>query len=131
MSAAGDDGFFSRWSRRKAQARAGEPLPEAAAPVALPAQSAAAAPAAASPVPPENVAAAPAPEAAETPPPPTLEDTRHLTPASDFRRFVARDVPPEVRNAAVKKLFADPHFNVMDGLDIYIDDYSKPSPPSF
>lgn len=128
MSAAGDDGFFSRWSRRKAQARAGEPLPEAAAPVALPAQSAAAAPAAASPVPPENVAAAPAPEAAETPPPPTLEDTRHLTPASDFRRFVARDVPPEVRNAAVKKLFADPHFNVMDGLDIYIDDYSKPSP---
>lgn len=128
MSAAGDDGFFSRWSRRKAQARAGEPLPEAAAPVALPAQSAAAAPAAAFPVPPEDVAAAPAPEAAETPPPPTLEDTRHLTPASDFRRFVARDVPPEVRNAAVKKLFADPHFNVMDGLDIYIDDYSKPSP---
>ena len=30
----------------------------------------------------------------------------------------------------MKKLFADPHFNVMDGLDIYIDDYSKPSPLS-
>ena len=28
----------------------------------------------------------------------------------------------------MKKLFADPHFNVMDGLDIYIDDYSKPDP---
>jgi hypothetical protein len=37
-------------------------------------------------------------------------------------------VAPEVKNAAFKKLFADPHFNVMDGLDIYIDDYSKPDP---
>ncbi|MFZ2824455.1 DUF3306 domain-containing protein, partial [Hydrogenophaga sp.] len=67
---------------------------------------------------------------AQVPPPPTLEDTQSLTPASDFSRFVAKDVPAEVRNAAVKKLFADPHFNVMDGLDIYIDDYSKPSPLS-
>jgi hypothetical protein len=25
-------------------------------------------------------------------------------------------------------MFSDPHFNVMDGLDIYIDDYSKPDP---
>jgi hypothetical protein len=33
-----------------------------------------------------------------------------------------------VRNAAMKKLFADPHFNVMDGLDTYIDDYGKPDP---
>jgi hypothetical protein len=28
----------------------------------------------------------------------------------------------------MKKLFADPHFNVMDRLDIYIDDYSQPDP---
>jgi hypothetical protein len=28
----------------------------------------------------------------------------------------------------MKTLFSDPHFNVMDGLDIYIDDYSKPDP---
>jgi hypothetical protein len=33
-----------------------------------------------------------------------------------------------VRNAAMKKLFSDPHFNVMDGLDTYIDDYGKPDP---
>ncbi len=33
-----------------------------------------------------------------------------------------------VRNAALKKLFSDPHFNVMDGLDTYIDDYGKPDP---
>jgi hypothetical protein len=42
---------------------------------------------------------------------------------------VARDVDPEVRNAAFKKLFhSDPHFNVMDGLDVYIDDYNTPNP---
>ena len=28
----------------------------------------------------------------------------------------------------MKKLFADPRYNVMDGLDVYIDDYSKPDP---
>ncbi len=44
---------------------------------------------------------------------------------SDFKPFVAKNVAPEVKNAAFKKLFADPHFNVMDGLDTYIDDYSK------
>ena len=59
---------------------------------------------------------------------PTLEDVRSLTPQSDFQPFMQRGVGSEVRNAAMKKLFADPHFNVMDGLDIYIDDYSKPDP---
>lgn len=117
-----DDSFFSRWSRRKAQVRTGEAVPEPAAPAA-PVAAAVMAPA---------VTAEPAqPAAAEpAPPPPTLEDTHSLTPASDFSRFVAKDVSPEVRNAAVKKLFADPHFNIMDGLDTYIDDYSKPSPLS-
>jgi hypothetical protein len=28
----------------------------------------------------------------------------------------------------MKKLFTDPHYNVMDRLDIYIDDYSQPDP---
>jgi hypothetical protein len=121
MAAEEGDSFFSRWSRRKAQVRSGEPVQEPAPPTAA---SAAVAPVVAVP-------AEPAPPVAEpAPPPPTLEDTQTLTPASDFSRFVAKGVSPEVRNAAVKKLFADPHFNVMDGLDIYIDDYSKPSPLS-
>ena len=119
-----DDSFFSRWSRRKAQVRSGEPLAEPP-PTAPPVVAAIAVPEAVPAVP-----EPPAAEAAPAPPPPTLEDAARLTPASDFSRFVARDVPSEVRNAAVKKLFADPHFNVMDGLDIYIDDYSKPSPLS-
>jgi hypothetical protein len=29
-----------------------------------------------------------------------------------------------VRRAALKKLFSDPHFSVIDGMDIYMDDYS-------
>jgi Protein of unknown function (DUF3306) len=63
------------------------------------------------------------------PPPPTLEDVAQLTKESDFSRFVAPDVDPGVKNAAMKKLFAsDPHFNVMDGLDTYIDDYNKYEP---
>ena len=121
MSVSDGDSFFSRWSRRKAQVRSGEPVAEP-----LPIAPVGVAPVAA---PVEAVPSAP-PEAEAAPPPPTLEDTQTLTPASDFSRFVAQGVSPEVRNAAVKKLFADPHFNVMDGLDIYIDDYSKPSPLS-
>ena len=57
-----------------------------------------------------------------------MEDVKELTPQSNFAPFVARDVAPEVRNAAMKKLFTDPHYNVMDRLDIYIDDYSRPDP---
>jgi hypothetical protein len=59
---------------------------------------------------------------------PTLADAQQLTPESDFTSFMARGVAPDVKNAAMKKLFADPHFNVMDRLDIYIDDYSQPDP---
>jgi hypothetical protein len=37
-------------------------------------------------------------------------------------------VDPDLRRQALKTLFQDPRFNVMDGLDVYIDDYSKPDP---
>ncbi len=59
---------------------------------------------------------------------PTLDDVAKLEPGANIAGFVGRNVAPEVRNAAVKKLFADPHFNVMDGLDVYIDDYNKAEP---
>ena len=134
-----EDNFFSRWSRRKVQAKTGDPLPPEP-PAAPPAPAVVPVAATAVPRPAAGVPAGqaqpanPPPAVAEpaTPPepPPTLDDAQRLTPQDDFSRFVARDVPPDVRNAAVKKLFADPHFNVMDGLDIYIDDYSKPSPLS-
>ena len=55
----------------------------------------------------------------------------NLTPDSDFGQFMRQEISEEIRRKAMKTLFADPHFNVMDGLDIYIDDYniSDPIPP--
>lgn len=123
------DGFLGRWSRRKADAREGRPLaeppPPEAAPTPTPAGAAAPVAGVAAHAAPPPVAP---PAAAATVPDLTLADTEALTPASDFRPFVARSVAPAVRNAAMKKLFADPHFNVMDRLDIYIDDYGRPDP---
>jgi hypothetical protein len=51
-----------------------------------------------------------------------------LTLASDFKPFLSAKVDESVKREALRKLFTDPHFNVMDGLDTYIDDYSKPDP---
>ncbi|WP_036235239.1 DUF3306 domain-containing protein, partial [Methylibium sp. T29-B] len=72
----------------------------------------------------------PADPAADAPaePLPTLDDVAALRPGDEVSRFVARGVDEDVKRAAVKKLFTDPHYNVMDGLDIYIDDYSQPDP---
>ena len=144
-----EDGFLARWSRRKALtrgvgSRADEVAPAGAAPVEEHGDNGAvtgrgkdagagplsSAPPGARQVPNDVV---PVPDDAvplphDAVPLPTLDDVARLTPQSDFSRFVARAVAPEVKNAALKKLFTDPHFNVMDGLDIYIDDYGKPAP---
>ncbi|MCZ8253120.1 MAG: DUF3306 domain-containing protein [Hylemonella sp.] len=117
------EGFLGRWSQRKQALREGKPLEEPLVSVAPPTP----APAVAARTPPVQAEPGAAPEV-EAPPPPTLEEAQALTPQSDFRRYVAGDVDPEVRHAAMRKLFSDPHFNVMDGLDIYIDDYNTPNP---
>ena len=125
-----DEGFLKRWSRRKLDTRLGqtvppeaEPLPEA--PHEPPHEEAVAA---------ELPAVVGAPDAealaAEPPRLPTLDDVATLTRDSDFSAFVARGVDATVRRSALKKLFADPHFSTMDRLDVYIDDYTKPSPVS-
>jgi hypothetical protein len=116
----GSEGFFSRWSQRKVQVRQGEAPPEPAH-AAVPAPAPQAATGIAPPAP------APAP-AGPVLPPPTLDEVARLPDGAEVARFVARGVDPSVKNAALKKLFADPHFNVMDGLDIYIDDYGRPDP---
>lgn len=120
------DGFLGRWSRRKDAVRKGEEVaaePEVKVP-AVPAPPPQPAPAGGG----SEAEAAVLPAAPLPEPPPTLEDAQALTPDSDFTRFARPGVAPEVRSAAFKKLFADPHFNVMDGLDVYIDDYGKPDP---
>lgn len=130
------EGFLGRWSQRKQAVREGKPAdsvelrPAASNEARSHAAPRPADPAVARPVPtPEQGRGAePAPAAAAQPEPPSMQDVAALNAESDFKPFVARAVSPEVRNAAMKKLFADPHFNVMDGLDIYIDDYSIPDP---
>lgn len=99
-----NEGFLRRWSRLKAEPEAPE------LPLAVP-------------------ESAPAAVARDTPLP-TLDDAAQLSTESDYSAFVARGVDSSVRRLAMKKLFADPHFNVVDGLDIYMGDYNLPSPVS-
>jgi hypothetical protein len=124
------EGFFSRWSQRKEAVRKGKELAEEPAPVVARGSSPQPSPQggerAGLPLPLAGESGGEGPTAPE--PPPTLEDAQALTKDSDFSRFVRPGVAPEVKTAAFKKLFSDPHFNVMDGLDVYIDDYGKPDP---
>ena len=94
---AADDGdFLRRWSRRKRQAEAAKSAPA-------------------------QPAASPPPDAQA----PKLPPVDSLTFESDFKDFMHETVEEGVRRAALKKLFADPRFNVIDGLDVYADDYSN------
>src|SRR6266853_2336937 len=51
-----------------------------------------------------------------------------LTIDSDFAPFFKPQVDESIKRAALKQLFRDPRFNIMDGLDTYIDDYTQPDP---
>lgn len=78
----------------------------------------------------ESAAAPPAPPA-PTPasgPVPELPPVESLTLESDFSGFLHPKVEERLKREALKKLFGDPHFNRMDGLDVYIDDYNIPDP---
>jgi len=57
-----------------------------------------------------------------------LPPIESLTIDSDYSPFMQPGVDATTKHRALKKLFSDPRFNVMDGLDVYIDDYSKPDP---
>jgi hypothetical protein len=115
------DGFLGRWSRRKAGLEP-EGL-DGAAPELKPKVTPTPAPHDKKTI--ENTTA---PAEAE-PLPPTLEDAESIDRfAPDFSAFMKPNVDPAVQQAAMKKLFSDPHFNIMDRLDIYIDDYSIPDP---
>ena len=100
--------FLDRWSRLKTKDR--EAAKEPPAPAPAPASAAA-------PV-----------KAEEAPPLARIED---LTPDSDFRPFMNASVDPVTRRDALKKLFADAHFNVPDPFEAYSEDYTvgEPIPP--
>ncbi len=93
--------FLSRWSHRKQELREDALRTEAQAP---------------------------AKPAAPTTAAPDLPPVDKLTMDSDYRGFFHPKVDEALRRTALKKLFSDPHFNIMDGLDTYIDDYSISEP---
>lgn len=74
------EGFLSRWSKRKAEARQQEQKPAVAEPL-------------------------PQPEAEEEIDPATLPPIDSLTAESDFSIFLKKGVPPALRNAALRKLW--------------------------
>ena len=120
--------FLERWARRKGAARtvAGLPEPDSAAtdgsPILAPkADGAAAVSGRAHERIDQMDACGPQPPLTGLP---SLADAEALTSACDFGPFLGKNVAPDVRNAAMKKLFADPHYNVMDGLDTYTGDFS-------
>ena len=110
-----DGNFLSRWSRRKRAAVTGARSEDAATVVA--------------PLPPVPAASTPAPAvAADAAPPTPLPPVESLSIESDFAPFMAKEVDPSLKRAALRKLFEDERFNVMDRLDVYIDDYTQPAP---
>lgn len=123
-----DTGFLGRWARRKTEVLQGKPVVEPPVPaVRMPVAATADSRSLPASLTPEESCKATV--AADVEPPAlSLDDVKLLTKDSDFAPYMARSVDTSVRNAAMKKLFSDPHFNVMDGLDIYIDDYSIADP---
>jgi hypothetical protein len=96
------EAFLDRWSRRKL-----EQAQEAKQPVAPPPAEADAKPAA---------------------PLPAVETLR---PDSDFTPFMAKEVSPETRRDALKKLFTDAHYKTIDPFEPYSIDLTgeDPIPP--
>lgn len=114
-----EDPFLSRWSRLKSAATKAAPGSAGAAPKT---QAQPIAPVA---VPDPPAAQRPTDAEREAAPLPPAES---LTPESDFSPFMGAKVEESVKRRALKTLFQDPRFNLMDGLDVYIDDYARPDP---
>lgn len=94
------DGFLSRWSRLKNEAKV-EAAPEPAPPPVEPAEGEA------------------------EPPVPELPPVESLTKESDFSAFLQAGVPEELRRAALSKLWAsDPLFTQPEVFDLHMEDYN-------
>jgi len=101
-----DEGFVSRWSRRKTASQVPpEPVaPQATTPASLPPQA--------------ETDIAP-PTDADMPPLDSLGED------SDYSGFMSPKVSEELRSLALRKLFHLPQFNVTDGLNDYDEDYTR------
>ena len=93
------EAFLERWSRLKAEQPREQPEEK---PVAV--QEAKQAPAA------------------------PLQPVEELNPESDFKPFMNPQVDPGMRRSALKKLFADAHYNIPDPFEAYSEDYTRSDP---
>jgi hypothetical protein len=100
------EAFLDRWSRLKREQAAAEPV--AAGPV-------------------KAAETAEAAQGREDAPPP-LPPVEQLKPESDFTPFMHPKVDPATRRSALKKLFADAHYNLPDPFEAYSEDYTKSEP---
>jgi len=108
------DSFFSRWSRQKTLNRELDQARDAAvAKTPLPAEAEAV------PVPKPPV------EGAQAVDLPTQADAEALDVGADVSRFLQSGVTDAIKGAALKKLFADPAYNVISDMDDYVEDYSQ------
>ena len=120
-----DENFLSRWSRRKAAAKVGPASQSADVPAKPTSATGPVGPTAAVPAKPAPVVGKPG---AGTQAPEPLPPVESLTIDSDFSPFMQSGVDPLLRRQALKTLLHDPRFNVMDGLDTYIADFSQSDP---
>ena len=119
MSERDPDSFLQRWSRLKARGGEGV-VPEAESGQAV--------------EPPREVP----PASVETRPPASgakpvaaqvqLPDLDTLDGDSDYSAFLTPGVDALLRRRALRKLFHSPKFNVLDGLDDYMGDFTKFEP---
>jgi len=133
-----DDGpgrFLSRWSRRKAEHREGRPpeeqavRQEPAAPLANRTDNVDAGPSDLARDPAVQSATDGVSKASQAEQLPSIDQ---LTSESDFRPFMKDGVEPSTRNAALQRLFADPHFNRICDMNTDIEDFGifEPIPPA-
>ncbi len=112
----GNDGFLSRWSRRK---RAGGATPVVEARAKGPSSGKAEAPPAEAER--KEASARTADQTASD-----LPDVESLDKDSDYTPFMREGVPENLRRQALRKLWrSDPVLAFRDGLDDYDDDYTK------
>jgi hypothetical protein len=126
------DSFLSRWSKRKLEARTKEEFAEVTPPIesnSLLHETREVGHHTAVVKPAEAIPTDKSPSQPELPLP-TEADLLAVKQGGDIKAFMVDKVSTELKNKAFKALFSRPEFNVMDGLDIYIDDYSKFTPLS-
>jgi hypothetical protein len=70
------------------------------------------------------------PEEKRAEPAAALPAVEQLTPESDFTPFMDPRVDGATRRSALKKLFADAHYNVPDPFEAYSEDYTVSEPIS-